>query len=112
MSPLFTFQALYQKLFVLLDKYLDNQNSINNFIEETKLTENVKDEYIVKILCTELLHGRKSLPSIENNTMMTVNKAFENHLPGMFLKFMLTASFVSEYSILILKYYLNIREPY
>lgn len=81
---------LYKKLVVLLDKYFDNQNSINNFIEETKLVQNIKDEYVVKILCTELLHGRKSLPSIDNYKIITVNKAYEMYCeekepPGMFL---------------------------
>ncbi|KAI5710418.1 hypothetical protein M8J75_008507 [Diaphorina citri] len=70
-------KMLYKKLFVLLNTYLDHQNSINKFVEETSLTQNVKDEFVAKILCTELLYGRKSLPSVENNTMNTVNKAYE-----------------------------------
>ncbi|XP_008481130.1 uncharacterized protein LOC103517857 [Diaphorina citri] len=55
-------KMLYKKLFVLLNTYLDHQNSINKFVEETSLTQNVKDEFVAKILCTELLNIFVLLP--------------------------------------------------
>lgn len=92
------FQMLYKKLFVLLDKYLDNQNSIQRFIKTTNLFQHVKNEFLVKILSTELLYGRKSLPCIENNTMNIVRKAYDlycdqNKNSGMLLIFKILISF-------------------